>query len=205
MKTTKSAFTMLELVFVIVVIGIISAVAIPRIGNTKLAEGTDQIISHIRYTQHLAMQDDKFDPATANWFRNRWYIRFERDGTTNAWVYSIGSANQPNTYATNPLNTEKRLSGLSAVAEASRTKELQIEGSYGLSITNTQNCPTATATLVVIHFDHLGRPMGNMAAATAPYNANLFQGNCQITFSNGTEDANITITHETGYAYRTLL
>lgn len=204
MKTFKSAFTMLELVFVIVVIGIISAVAFPRIGNSKLVESTDQILSHIRYTQHLAMQDDKFDPTNAQWFRNRWYIRFEQDGGT--WVYSIGSANQPDTWAKNPEDNTKFLSGRSAVAEALRNNKMRIEQSYGLAIAATNNCGVAAgAAQVIIHFDYLGRPMGDVSAAIAPY-ANLFQANpCVITFSNGTQNATITIAPETGFATRAIL
>ena len=56
----KKAFTMLELVFVIVVSGILAATFIPRFDRDNLQEAADQVISHIRYTQHLAMVDDKF-------------------------------------------------------------------------------------------------------------------------------------------------
>ena len=55
----KKAFTMLELVVVIVVIGIIAVAALPRINDDHIAEAADQVMSHIRYTQHLAMQDSK--------------------------------------------------------------------------------------------------------------------------------------------------
>ena len=57
----KKAFTMLELVFVLVVIGILAAVMIPNMQSTALREAAIQVVSHIRYTQHLAMIDDKFD------------------------------------------------------------------------------------------------------------------------------------------------
>ncbi|MCF6310454.1 MAG: type II secretion system GspH family protein, partial [Sulfurimonas sp.] len=57
----KKAFTMLELVMVIVVIGILAAVMLPRVASDRLAEAATQVISHIRYTQHLAMVDDQFD------------------------------------------------------------------------------------------------------------------------------------------------
>ena len=43
----KKAFTMLELVVVIVVIGIIAAAALPRINDDHIAEAADQVMSHI--------------------------------------------------------------------------------------------------------------------------------------------------------------
>ena len=57
----KKAFTMLELVFVIVVAGIIAAVVIPNTKTNPAQEAAIQLLSHIRYTQHLAMVDDKYD------------------------------------------------------------------------------------------------------------------------------------------------
>ena len=35
MKTTKKAFTMIELVFVIVILGVLAAVAIPKLSATR--------------------------------------------------------------------------------------------------------------------------------------------------------------------------
>ena len=58
---------MIELVFVIVVIGIITAVMLPRIDRDNVYEAAQQLISHIKYTQHLAMMDNKFDDTDDEW------------------------------------------------------------------------------------------------------------------------------------------
>ena len=71
----KKAFTMLELVVVIVVIGIIAVAALPRINDDHIAEAADQVMSHIRYTQHLAMQDSKVGDGD-EWYKKRWSIFF---------------------------------------------------------------------------------------------------------------------------------
>lgn len=72
----RKAFTMLELVIVIVVIGILAMAAIPRVKDDQLAELVDQTVSLIRYTQHLAMQNNPFDPQDPAWFKKRWTIQF---------------------------------------------------------------------------------------------------------------------------------
>jgi len=96
----KKAFTMLELIFVIVVVGIISVMIAPSFGGNNLRQAADQVVSHIRYTQHLAMMDDKFDVNDATWFKERWQLQFvEKIRTTTSsssplvsvWSYTIFS------------------------------------------------------------------------------------------------------------------
>ena len=65
MKTFR-AFTMIELIFIIVVVGILAAVAIPRVERNGLIEAADQLSSHIRYTQQLAMNDNEFNATDPN-------------------------------------------------------------------------------------------------------------------------------------------
>ena len=57
----RLAFTMLELVFVIVVIGILAALAMPNLSTSPLQQAAEEIAGHIRYTQHLAMMEDKYN------------------------------------------------------------------------------------------------------------------------------------------------
>lgn len=118
----KKAFTMLELVFVIVIVGILSFVAASSFQRNTLREAADQVVGHIRYTQHLAMMDDKFVPseemssaptgsnsacisrgASTNkkcnamfWYLGRWQIKF-----SNQW-YSIMADSVNSSYDGNP-------------------------------------------------------------------------------------------------------
>jgi len=46
-----SAFTMIELVLVIVVLGILAALAMPRLERDLRQEAKDNLLSAIRYTQ----------------------------------------------------------------------------------------------------------------------------------------------------------
>jgi len=59
----KPAFTMLELVFVIVVIGILAAVTIPRFERDNAGEAAYQIARHIRLAQHHALIYDTLGTA----------------------------------------------------------------------------------------------------------------------------------------------
>jgi prepilin-type N-terminal cleavage/methylation domain-containing protein len=104
----KNAFTMIELIFVVVIIGIVSAVSYGSFQRDELAEATHQVLEHIRYTQHLALTENKFDPMDARYIslnfpntrngtfhRGRWQIRFQivpnSSGASGYSGYSIYS------------------------------------------------------------------------------------------------------------------
>lgn len=173
----KKAFTMLELVFVIVVIGILAAVIIPSTRTNPASEAAIQLLAHIRYAQHLGMMDDKYNATSATWFRNNWQIRF------NGNQYSIAHNNNT-AFAVNPQNTDQNLSNI------------DLNNKYGVTLSfSNANCQTIT-------FDYMGRPLiGDISGDATPYpTGRPMATQCQITLTNGAESANIIVTPETGYA-----
>ena len=214
----KKAFTMLELVVVIVVIGIIAAAALPRINDDHIAEAADQVMSHIRYTQHLAMQDSKFDPTDARWFRKRWSITFTRASFcegANEWRYSVyhddgdatGNLNSANEVARDPLDPNKFMSsgwaGISKANCANASSKYNLARKFG--ITNVQlRGVCGQGNLQTISFDEFGRPMISVSTsgggAARGYDRLVHNGqNCQIVLSTAKRTATITVTPETGF------
>ncbi|MFT5836015.1 MAG: prepilin-type N-terminal cleavage/methylation domain-containing protein [Sulfurimonas sp.] len=225
----KKAFTMIELVFVLVVIGILAAVMIPNMQSTKLREAAIQVVSHIRYTQHLAMVDDKFDSKDNDWYQERWRIRFKKDlvysiltpsGTTsNVWAYTIYSDNShdgnPNLseMAINPLNANQYLSGgyndTLHLDDEKSMKEMRLGTKYGIhEVSFSGGC---RSDILYIYFDHLGRPFNSMNT-TSPYELastgwhKLLTSECKISLCEGTctgtssdTEVVISIHPETGY------
>ncbi len=100
----KKALTIIELIFVVIIIGIMSAVATTMMRDDGLALATYQTLEHIRYTQHLAISDHKFDPRDAKfkvtpgyaatregmYYRGWWQIRFQVIPPTNVANGLIG-------------------------------------------------------------------------------------------------------------------
>jgi len=210
----KKAFTMIELVFVMVIVGILSAMIAPNFQGNSLREAADQVISHIRYTQHLAMMDDKYDPSDPNWFRKRWQMVFGTSAYTDGKIaYTIFADTASNhsgqadisEMAKNPLDITKRLSGGYSgtlhTSDSRATKEMNIGKKYGvISSTLSGGCNNSR-----ISFDYLGRPFkGNLAGTswTMPYQSNrLIHTQCKITLSDGSKNIIIAIEPETGYAH----
>lgn len=215
----KKAFTMLELVVVIVVIGIIAAAALPRINDDHIAEAADQVVSHIRYTQHLAMQDSKFDPTDANWFRRRWSITFTQAafcGGANEWRYSVyhddgdttGNLNSVNEVARDPLDPNRFMSsgwaGIPNADCANVSNKYNLTTNFGITSVQFRGV-CGQAGLQTLSFDEFGRPMRSVSTpngggATRGYNRLIYSGqNCQIVLTTARRTATITITPETGF------
>ncbi|WP_122867299.1 prepilin-type N-terminal cleavage/methylation domain-containing protein [Campylobacter showae] len=215
----KKAFTMLELVVVIVVIGIIAAAALPRINDDHIAEAADQVMSHIRYTQHLAMQDSKFDPTDANWFKKRWSITFTRAsfcGGKSEWRYSVyhddrnvtGNLNSANEVARDPSDPSKFMSsgwaGISKANCANASSKYNLARKFGITNVELRGV-CRDGNLQTISFDELGRPMRSVSTpggggAARGYDRLVYNGqNCQIVLSTAKRTATITVTPETGF------
>ncbi len=223
----KNAFTMLELVFVLVIIGILAAVMIPQMQSTKLREAAIQVVSHIRYTQHLAMIDDKFDSTDSDWYKNRWQLKFSKiNGTDNRWAYVVFNdyTNQdgnPNEFeiAINPLDRTKRLtggySGLIEYGDTKASEKLNLGHNYSINDIDFSGCGIANDDgKKRIFFDHLGRPLtDNPELLVNSYSQAgknlLLTTQCQIelcevsdcTLATPNQKVTIQIEPETGYAH----
>lgn len=210
---------MLELVVVIVVIGIIAAAALPRINDDHIAEAADQVMSHIRYTQHLAMQDSKFDPTDARWFRKRWSITFTRASFcegANEWRYSVyhddgdatGNLNSANEVARDPSDPSKFMSsgwaGISKANCANASSKYNLARKFGITNVELRGV-CRDGNLQTISFDEFGRPMRSVSTpggggAARGYDRLVYNGqNCQIVLSTAKRTATITVTPETGF------
>ncbi len=219
----RSAFTMLELIMVIVVLGILAVIAMPRLDSDRRQEAADNILSSIRYTQSLALIDNKNDRTGSglvvamrtNWQRGLWHIRFSSYNGGNKWFYTIsssrdgdGNVDQDET-TIDPSNGKfmYNLAGDGTI-DASESPNIFISEMYGVNNVDFSNCTGATGrnqganTARHIAFDYMGRPHKGIYAATNDY-ATVMHADCIIrfTFLDGNIPLEININSETGYAY----
>ena len=215
---------MIELVFVIVVVGILAAVMIPKLNRNGSREAANQILTHIRYTQHLAMQDDKYMYSTNEkpWFNMRWGITFNNTSIqkcsidkpgVNSWKYSVffdkssnGNVNSEKEVANDIYKSGKLLSGgwsgISSDACKKINKELNIEKRFGVTLVEFKDGCNGMQT---INFDELGRPMRVVSTtgggAKRPY-AKLLTKNCEINIADKRgNQTTIIIEKESGFTY----
>ena len=192
---------MIELVFVIVVIGILSAMIIPRLDRDNRFEAATQVLNHIKYTQHLAMTEDVYNDGIANWFLQRWEIEFDAGG-----CYSVHSDRDRNAAAAEngeaalDPQTGKRLwapAGCAVPQAITDYEKMNLAGSFDVTgIVNSGGCDGQA-----ISFDTLGRPYGE---SNLPLNNTIngvIKANCdiQLNFNTGAPEI-VRIHPETGYA-----
>lgn len=190
----KKAFTLVELIFVVVVIGILAFALWPKKQPTQALEAARQIVAHIRYTQHLALNDDKFATHTyiatdgtkkniaIDWYKRLWRITFsnltaDKDCKIGGWQYAVyqniagdlSDKGQPNgtiEAARNPAQAGKVLSACYSGLSTNTSDELNLGQTY--KIENIYFSEFATDSRIQgIIFDELGRayPSGDFSQA----------------------------------------
>ena len=223
----KRAFTMIELVFVIVVVGILAAIMIPKLNRNASREAANQILTHIRYTQHLAMQDDKYENFINNqsklWFKMRWGIAFNNTSLYDeclidkpgikTWKYNVffdnsfkGNINSESEVANDIYKSGKLLSGgwsgMSTDACKKINKELNLGKRFGITSVDFKDGCSGMQT---INFDEMGRPMKVVSVtknrgAKRPYDR-LLKKDCSITITDKRgNQTTITIEKESGFS-----
>ncbi len=201
----RLAFTMIELVMVIVVLGILTAVAIPRLDNDIRVGARDNIYSALQQTRQLALVDNKTDPNDANWQQELWAIRFASDGD-NGFTYSIFSNLDHNSQpkktesAIDPSNGKYmyHVAGSNNI-EADESPNVFLGNKFGINKINfTGGCRSGST----IAFDHLGRPyISGIFSSTNLYNG-IMTTDCTITVGfadTDLDDIIFTISKETGF------
>ena len=210
---------MIELIFVIIVIGILTSLALPRLNRDGRQEAADNILSAIRYAQHMALTDDVTDPKSPLWQRRFWRFGVRTCLAADGDVfYYVGAdkndgGNINNVEAAIDAASGKRMLGLAGTSCADGVNndaapDIFLSHKYGIKDTNMfATCGAADADAArYIGFDHLGRPHTGFSGSLTPDYNTLMSADCNLTFRSKPDDATIapliiTIQSETGYAF----
>jgi len=206
---------MIELVFVIVVLGILASLAMGRMERDLRQEAASTILSHIRLAQQLAISDNKHrSDNDIKWQRAYWQFGFRACGTSIA--YRVGSDTSLGGNGINGIGiTEAAIDPIdgkylrTASCSENATDEsssVLITKKYGIlnsGVAQSGGCPSRS-----ISFDYLGRPHTN-ATYNNPDFAHIMARDCTFTFTmqtdqdsiGGNDTFSIIIKAETGHAF----
>lgn len=91
----SNAFTLFELVLVVLILGLMISIAQISLKQDRLIQGAKQILNDIYYVRSLAMIQESFRSlelavAKREWYKSRWQLYFINSAATNyANLYDI--------------------------------------------------------------------------------------------------------------------
>lgn len=194
-KAMKKAFSLLELVLVILILGIILSVARFDFSKDRLLEGARQILNDIIYVRTLAIMQENFrieDLALAKkeWYKSRWQLYFIKSSsaTQNEQTYTIfldkngdgnanigkSAVNLDREIAVDLINPRKLMnsgqSGVISKDDERANKRFNIEKNFGIiKVEFKGSCSGATR----IVFDEFGRLYSPLKNAKSTFDKNL--------------------------------
>ncbi len=204
---------MIELIMVILVLGILAALAIPRLERDIRQEAADTILSAIRQTRLMALNDDVTNPRNNQWQRAFWRFGVQKCSDSGIFYYISSDKDYQGDIDNNEIINDPA-NGLHLMGNNGAPCESQVQSGSSPAIFLTKRfgiydgqisfCGTAGN---YIGFDHLGRPhkgfAGN-AGSTTPDYSSILHSDCNITvnFSDSSlSPVTIIVDKQTGHAH----
>ena len=224
----KRAFTLIEMLIVMVLIAILALYSIPRLNRDSRSEAINHLLTMIRFTQNLALHDNRHNFNNSMWQKSFW--RFEIYQCKNGGLfYKIGADKQYNgglnrgEVAIDPSNgkftfwdTRKECPKNSQDALMQDVSpNIFITQKYGINKVEFKNCAIYGSKPLVsnakhVRFDFFGRAyrgytrVSKYASLNQPRNLGVQLNNCEIEFSfidPNIKPFTIIIPNESGFAY----
>jgi len=205
------AFTILEIVFVIVVLGILYTIASSSLANDRRQQAIESIYNALQQTRHMALIDNRTNPSDPEWQQELWHIHFAQaksreNGAKKGYFYTVSSnlnhganVNKDET-AIDPSNGKYyyNRNGDEKI-NSDESPALFLSKNFGVeNIKFSGGCGPST----YIAFDHLGRPyVGGIYKAKELYSQVMLK-DCYIEVEfegDNLERAIFTIEEETGH------
>lgn len=224
-EDTSNAFTLFELVLVVLILGLMVSITQISLKQDRLIQGAKQILNDIYYVRSLAMIQESFRGlelavAKREWYKSRWQLYFINSAATNyEQTYTIfldkngdGNANLGKTeinidreIAVDIINPKKLMnSGQSGVIDKNDNKTTQrfnILKKFGIKKVEFKGSCRGSTKII---FDEKGRLYSPLRTSQGIYDKNLAKTNqeCIIRLTSTQENQIcIAINPLSGFAY----
>lgn len=201
---TRSSFSLIELIFTIILISIVTTFTFTKNQITKLDTATEKLFLYLNYTRYIAHLDNKFDPIDNLWKMKLWTLKFQRCSSTVGGLYYViysdesqGTAHYKKSECLKePLNNQYIYSTSSCTNYYDQSKYTLLTKEFGIEKV-TVSCNT-TSSIGQISFGYDGKiysqlssDINNILEITTP---------CDITLYNDNNDSQTIRVHpKTGF------
>lgn len=201
MRIIKKSFSLIELIFVIAIVAIISSQIIPKTNISKLNLASDKIILYLNHTRYIAHIDNKYDIEDDEWEKKRWTLKFQRCSSDVGGLYYViysdtsgGTAHfKKSETLKDPLTNKYLYSSSSCQNSYDESKYILLTKEYG--VTNVDVSCNTTAAIGQISFGYDGKIYSQLGT-----NPKEILNRCEIKLYDDKQNyETIIIEPKTGY------
>jgi len=202
---SKKSFSLLELLFIIVIIAIVSFGFFPKNIKNDLNLAASKIIIHLKNTRYQAMIDNKFNHDDEFWFRERWTLKFQNCQKSIGGLYYVvysdtnhgGHINKSETLK-DPLTQKWLYSNYDCEASSNESKDILLTKEYGVTKVNI-SCNN-TSTIGQLSFGYDGQVYTKLGTKNNDTYKYLLKEPCNINlYDKSNNKVTILIEPNTGY------
>ena len=205
----KKSFSILEIIFTIVIISILSTQIFYQKRSIKLEQATNKILIHLKQTRYQAMVDNKFDDMDKYWFRKRWTFKISNCKDSIGGLYYLiytdlnkGGNININETLKDPLNNKFLYANSHCKSSYETSKDVFITKKYG--ITKIEQSCNKSDTIAKIHFEYDGNIYSKLAGNKDIYKEYeyILKDRCELKiYDDKNNFKTIVIENNTGYIY----
>ncbi len=204
----KQSFSLLELIFAIVLISIVISQLIPKNNFSKLNLAADKIILYLKYTRYIAMIDNKYNINDDMWYKERWTLKFQKCSKNVGGLYYIvfsdknhkGSPNKTECLK-DPITNKYLYSHYDCEAGKDESKYILLTKEFG--VTNIEISCNSTSTIGQISFGNDGKVYSRLGTIPDDISKYEIKDTCYINMYDEQENKiTIVIEPETGYIHK---
>ena len=204
----KKSFSLIELIFAIVIISIVVASFIPKNNLSKLNLAADKLVLYLKYTRYIAMLDNKYKKDDDMWYKERYTLKFQNCSKKIGGLYYVvfsdknhkGSPNKDECVK-DPITNKYLYSHWDCNAGADESKYILLTKEFGVMDVDI-SC-NSTSTIGQISFGHDGKVYSRLGTKPQDLEKYEITKSCYINLYDIEQNkVTIVIEPDTGFIHK---
>lgn len=204
----RRSFSLLELIFMVFIISIITINLNSKVSNNKLIDATNRLVLYLKETRYQSLVDNKINSNSNLWHKKRWTLKFFRCNKNIGGLYYViysdkNETGHPglNESLNDPLTSKKIYSTNKCEESTKRSKYVLLTKEFG--ITDIDVSCNNTTSIGQISFGQDGKVYSKLSSYEYQEDEYEITKSCKIIIKAdkiGYEE--IIIEGNTGYIYK---